>query len=127
MKKEVAELRAGLSKTSMRENYTEFVKQERKIVALETEIQQCSQQDVLKTFLVKYGISYGYKILLSLVLLVIVFMYRKHAVIVFSEKYDFAPFGGFISFPTGVQNSISVPFWIFVNNFSFRHIASYVK
>lgn len=120
-------MRTDLAKTSMRENYTEYVKQERKIVALETEIQQCSQQDVVKSFLVKYGVSYGYKIILSLVLLVIVFMYRKQAVIVFSDKYDFTPFGAFISFPTSVQNSISVPFWIFVNNFSFRQIASCVK
>ena len=111
----------------MRENYSDYVRQERKIVALEVEIQQRSEKDVLKAFLVKYGINYGYKIILSSILLVIVFMYRKHAVIVFSDQYDFAPFSGLISFPSGVQNSVSVPFWIFVNNFSFRHIASYAK
>lgn len=126
LKQEVASLKAVLSKTSMRENYTEYVKTERKIVNLELSIQKQNDQKTLKNFLIKYGVNYGTQIILGLVLIVIAFFYRRHAVIIFSDRYDFSPFGSIISFPAKIENSVSVPFWIFVNNYSLRHIAGYL-
>jgi hypothetical protein len=110
----------------MRENYTEYVKTERKIVNLELQIQKLNEQSTLKNFLIKYGVDYGARIVLSLVLVLIAFLYRKQAVIVFSQRYNFAPFASVISFPCSIENCISVPFWIFVNNFTLRHFAAYI-
>lgn len=110
----------------MRENYTDYVKTERKILNLELAIQKQNDQKTMKNFLIKYGVNYGTQIVLGLILVVIAIFYRKQAVIIFSEKYDFSPFGSVISFPSGINNAVSVPFWIFVNNFSLRHIASFV-
>lgn len=127
LKRDVSALQKELTKTSMRDNYTDYVKIERNIQNLQMKIQESNNSDVVKNFLIKYGINYGTQAVLSLILVVITLCYRKHAVIVFSDKYNFSPFSKIISFPSIIPNSVSVPFWIFCNNYAFRHIGSYLN
>lgn len=108
----------------MKENYTEFVKLERKINKLDMEIVACNESDVVKNFLIKYGVNYGIKFIIGITLFLVTVFNRKHAVIVFSEKFNFAPFSGIISYPSNIDNCISLPFWVFINNYVFRQIAS---
>lgn len=110
----------------MRQEYTAYVKQERKIAAAQMRLNQLNSDQTQK-LVIQYGVPYGCQIVLTLSLIVISIMYRHTPVLVFDEhKYNLTPFGGFIRFPTGVEDAISVPFWIFMNSYVSRHIASYV-
>lgn len=111
----------------MKESYTEYVKIERKVNKLEKDIQDSNESDVVKTFLTKYGINYGVKFVIGFALFLVTVMNRKHAVIVFSDKFNFAPFSGIISYPSNIENSISLPFWVFINNYVFRQISSKIN
>lgn len=110
----------------MRAEYTKYVKTERKIVAVQTKLNALRSEKQTKNLAYQYGIPYGTQFALSFVLLVLSIAYRYTPVIVFDGQYDLVPFGALIRFPTGIDGAVSVPFWIFVNSFVSKHVASYV-
>lgn len=111
----------------MRSEYTSYVKVERKIVTAQAKLNETRTESQTKKLMFQYGVPYGFQILLSLTLLLITIIYRYTPVVIFDgAKYDFIPFGAIIRFPTGLNGAVSVPFWIFVNNYVSRHVASYV-
>lgn len=122
LKDQRIKLKLQLQKTSMKENYVEYVRLERKINDIDIAIEQEKKNQSL-TFLTSFGVNYAAKFIFGLVLFVIVFFKRNQPVIVFSEKFNFAPFSGIISYPSNVANSISLPFWVFINNYLFRQLA----
>ncbi|XP_050087644.1 uncharacterized protein LOC126572408 [Anopheles aquasalis] len=127
LKAEIAKLRVDLAKISMREEYIKYVKCERTVVAMETKLNEAKERDNVSRVMYEYGIQYGSMAVLGLALLCISFYYRYTPIIVFGNNFNFAPFGWFIKLPTDVPNSISVVFWIVVNNFVARTVASHVK
>jgi hypothetical protein len=143
MKNERSQLKSELARTSIKENYIEYVKIERKIIKLEKDIQVCNHNreycskqhsmsftllqdendsDVVKNFLLKYGINYGVKFIIGFSLFLVTILNRKQAVIVFGDKFNFTPFSSVISYPSNIENSISLPFWVFINNYVFRKL-----
>lgn len=111
----------------MKENYIEYVKIERKINKVESELQTSITNQQGNVYLANYGLNYGWKFLLGVTLFLVTVMNRKQAVIVFSERFNFSPFSSIISFPCELENSISLPFWVFINNYVFRSLAEKVK
>lgn len=126
LKQERLKLKADLKLMPMKEQYTEYVKIERRIIKIEKEILDLKENDAVKNF-INYGLNLGLKVILVLSLFFVTVFNRRYAVIVFSKNFDFSPFSGLISFPSNIENSVSLPFWVFVNNFVFRHLASKVK
>lgn len=111
----------------MRQEYTAYVKVERKIQAAQIRRNQLNGENQTQKLAIQYGVPYGCQAVLTFALIVISIMYRYTPVLIFEQhKYNFTPFGGFIRFPTGVDDAISVPFWIFMNSYVSRHLASYV-
>lgn len=111
----------------MHEDYTGYVKIERKIVILEQRLSSQRTSSFDKEILINYGTGYCIQFLISLVLMIISLTYRNVPVIIFEDKFNFAPFGGIMKFPTGVDGAISVPIWSFVSVFTFRTISGYLK
>ncbi|EAA05332.2 guided entry of tail-anchored proteins factor 1-like [Anopheles arabiensis] len=126
-RKEIAKLRSDLAKISMRDEYTRYVRCEREIGKLEVTLNEAKGRDGVKRVAYEYGLHYGGMAVVGLCMMYISIFYRYSTVIVFGDNFNFEPFGGFINFPTKVPNSISVVFWIVVNNFVARTLASYVK
>lgn len=125
---EINALKEELESMSMRQEYTAYVKIERKIVTAQAKLNETRQSSQTKKIMFQYGVPYGSQAFLSLVLLVITIAYRYTPIVIFEgSQYDLIPFGAIIRFPTGVDGAVSVPFWIFVNNYVSRHVASYVK
>lgn len=125
---EIEKLRAELESIPMRQEYTAYVKVERKIVTAQTKLNETRTANQSKKLMFQYGVPYGSQFLLSAILLLITILYRYTPVAIFDEnQYDFIPFGAIIRFPTGLNGAVSVPFWIFVNNYVSRHIASYIE
>jgi len=118
-------LRAILNKTSVKDDYINYVKTERKIIALEKSLKEVNDSKLAHNLILKYAISYGSQAVLALLLIIISLTYRYEPVIIFDNKFNFTPFGKLMRFPTGVNNGISVPFWIFVNSFVSRTVAGY--
>lgn len=125
---EIAKLKEELENIPMRKEYTSYVKVERKIVTAQSKLNETRSANQTKKLMFSYGIPYGLQALLSAVLLLITIIYRYTPIVVFNgSQYDFIPFGSILRFPTGIDGAVSVPFWIFVNNYVSRHAASYVK
>uniref|UniRef100_A0AAG5CQ69 Guided entry of tail-anchored proteins factor 1 n=1 Tax=Anopheles atroparvus TaxID=41427 RepID=A0AAG5CQ69_ANOAO len=127
LKKEISQLRTELAKISMRDEYIKYVKCERTVVAYETKLNEAKGRDNVKRVVYEYAIHYGGMAVLALCMMYISFSNRYSTIIVFGSNFNFEPFGGLINFPAKVPNSISVVFWIVVNNFVARTIAGYVK
>lgn len=124
---EIKELKKELEDIPIRSEYTKYVKTERKIAGVQTKLNTLRSEKQTKNLALQYGIPYGTQIALSFVLVVLSIAYRYTPVIVFDgHQYDLVPFGALIRFPTGIDGAVSVPFWIFVNSFVSKHLASYV-
>lgn len=127
LRNEISNLRQELKKLSMKDDYTAYVKLERKIVSTEVLLNEKIAAKGQTNMFIKYGLSYGSQAFLTLVLVIVSIYCRGEPVIVLGDKFDLTPFGVIMKFPTGVQGAISVPFWIFVSSFVSRTIAGYVK
>ncbi|XP_055696550.1 guided entry of tail-anchored proteins factor 1 [Lutzomyia longipalpis] len=127
LKATIAGHRRELRGISMKDDYTTYVKIERKIVAAEKRLSDLAILNSTSKLVIRYGIPYGTQAVLSLVLIGISIYFRSTPVLVFDEKFDLVPFGAIMRIPTGVPGAISVPFWIFVSSFMGRTLAGYAK
>ncbi|KAL9694312.1 hypothetical protein quinque_013597 [Culex quinquefasciatus] len=127
LKAESDQIRRELSRISMRDNYTGYVKVERKLVAVDTQLGEAKSKDSSRRTIYEFGLRWGLYGVLAFVLVVISIFYRYTPVVVFGDNFSFDPFGRVLSFPTGVPNAVSTVFWIVVNNFVARTVAGYVK
>lgn len=127
LRDQIAKMKVELEGISMREEYTAYVKLDRKILAAQSRLDQSKSGDRTQNLIIQYALPYGMQYLLSFALIVVSFVYRYTPALIFADaKYNFTPFGRFIQFPTGIDDAVSVPFWIFMNSYVSRHIASYV-
>lgn len=111
----------------MRQEYTNYVKTERKIVTLQAKLNNLKGGKQTKNLVIQFGVPYGAQFLLTLTMIILSIVYRYSPVLVLDNKqFDLVPFGTLIRFPTGVNGAVSVPFWIFVSSFVAKHAASYV-
>lgn len=115
-------IKQQMLKTSMKDNYVEYVKLERRLNDIEVKIELEKKNESMKQF-ANVGVNYAAKILLGFSLFIVIIFNRSQPVIVFSDKFNFAPFSKIISYPSSIENSISLPFWVFVNNYVFRQLA----
>lgn len=125
---DVKELEKEMQKITMQSNYVEYVKIERKKVALERKIEDIKSSKSIRNLVIKFGLPYGCQGVLTLLLILTSFYHRSTPVIVFdSNLYDFTPFNFILKFPTGINGAISVPVWIIVSSFVSRTIAGFIK
>lgn len=122
LKTQENQLKIKLKQTPMKENYVEYVKIERKINELDVAIEEEKKSQSF-AYLTSFGINYLTKFILGLILFLIIVFNRNQPVIVFSKEFNFAPFSSIIAYPSNVENAISVPFWVFINNYLFRQLA----
>lgn len=108
----------------MSAEYTAYVKLERRIAAAERAAAAEQKASVTHQLLIRYGLSYGTQALLSTALVALSLWYRAQPVIVMGDRFNFAPFGWLMAFPTGVAGAVSVPFWTFVSSFVAKGVAS---
>lgn len=122
LKKQRNQIKQEILKTPMKENYVEYVKLERKLNDIEVKIEVEKKNESFKQF-ANVGVNYVAKFILGFSLFIIIIFNRNQPVIVFSERFNFAPFAKIISYPSSIENSISLPFWVFINNYVFRQLA----
>ncbi|KAG4067944.1 hypothetical protein HA402_010630 [Bradysia odoriphaga] len=125
LEKDLIDMKQQQSKLSPRDDYTAFVRLDRKINETQAYLLDRKTKLANKKLVLKYGLSYATYGVLTFVLIVISFLYRTTPVIVFDSRFDFTPFGFIMRFPTGISGAVSIPFWIFVNSFVSKNIASY--
>lgn len=125
LEKDLIEMKQQQSQLSMRDDYTSFVRLDRKINETQALLMDHRAKKATKNLVLKYGLSYGTNGILTFVLIVISLLYRTTPVIVFDSRFDFTPFAFIMRFPTGITGAVSIPFWIFVNSFVSKNIALY--
>ncbi|XP_055903653.1 guided entry of tail-anchored proteins factor 1 [Eupeodes corollae] len=112
------------------EDFTKVVRRmriENKLSGLCKNLRDNQEMVRLKGASVDLICGYAVKFILVLMLAYISFKYRYTPVVVFDDRFDFAPLGGIVTFPTGVPNAISVPFWVFSCNLSFKWFGGYLS
>lgn len=125
---EIQKYKTELENISMRKEYTNYVKIERKMVAVQSKLNEYRSKRQTKILIIQYGVPYGLQFIMSFGLFVVSIIYRYTPVILLNTKqFDLVPFGPLIRFPTGVDGAVSVPFWIFVSSYVSRHISTYIK
>lgn len=110
--------------------YALFVKTmraEQKIKDIEEKMVGDKNMDRLKTISIELVGGYVLKVILLLVLLGFSIWYRYTPILLYDDRFYFSPFGLLLSFPTDVPNSISVPVWVLVCNFSFGKLIAFIK
>lgn len=127
LQKCIQEQRRELAGIPMMKEYTTYVKLERKIVENEEQLKRIRGENQMKKTILKYGLSYGLNAVFTLALICISIYHRRTPIMTFPADYNFVPFSGLMSFPTGLSNTVSVPFWIFASSFFMRSFAGYVK
>lgn len=127
LKATIREQRAELAGIPMMKDYTTYVKLERKIVENEEKLKKIYNENQMKKTILKYGLSYGLNALFTLSLVFISIYHRRSPIMEFPKHYNFTPFTGLMSFPTGAENAVSVPFWIFASTFVMRSFAGYLN
>ncbi|KAL7022631.1 hypothetical protein ACKWTF_012320 [Chironomus riparius] len=127
LKQELVKLKKELKLISMKDDYIAYVRIERQITKLEIELGENIEAQSMHKNLINYGLNYGLKFILGFALFIIVVMNRSEPVIIFSDRFNFAPFSSIMSLASKFDNSISTPFWIFINNYVFRQLASEIK
>lgn len=91
------------------------------------EIVEDFEKQSMQRNLINYGLNYAPKFILGFSLFIIVLMNRNEPVIIFSDRFNFAPFSSVMSLASKFDNFISTPFWVFINNYVFRQLASELK
>lgn len=104
----------------MKDDYTAYIKLERKMQAAKTARQNLETSKLPLSLLIRYGTQ----ALLATLLIGLSIVYRYVPVIVLGDYFNFAPFGWLMRFPTGISGAVSAPFWIFVNSFVWKGVAS---
>ncbi|CAD6992570.1 tail-anchored protein insertion receptor WRB [Ceratitis capitata] len=111
-------------------HYTYTVKlmrAENELRTIKTKLRSEGNVQRLKGASVELVVGYLLKGIISVALFVITVRNRYAPVIIFNENISFEPLGGLLSFPTGVPNAISVPFWALSCNSAFRLILNALK
>lgn len=125
LKATIANHHSELKKISMKDDYIKYVKIERQIVAVETELRNVAAAKQLKNSLLRNVITYGAQFVFMVALFIISIYHRNTPVIIIGrDKFDFQPFAALMRFPTGIRGAVSVPFWIFVNSFVLKGIST---
>ncbi|XP_065164693.1 guided entry of tail-anchored proteins factor 1 [Atheta coriaria] len=97
---------------SVSRDFVKHSKLQRKINAIDEQLKESGSKRNGNNFIYNIGINYGCNILLSVVMIFLSVYYRKVPVFIVETKYNLWPFGGLISFPNDVENSVSVHFWM---------------
>ncbi|XP_059610527.1 guided entry of tail-anchored proteins factor 1 [Phlebotomus argentipes] len=127
LKATIVDHRRELRGISMRDEYPRYVRIERKIVVAEKKLNELAVLNSTSKMVIKYGVPYGTKAFLYILLIGISIYHRKTPVVVFDDRFDFMPLGTIMSAPTGIPGAISAPFWSLVSSFVWRTVAGLVK
>ncbi|KAL3281513.1 hypothetical protein HHI36_004720 [Cryptolaemus montrouzieri] len=108
---EIKKLKTEQQKLNMVDNFVEYSRIQRKINRLTESLGEIKNSKTANNFYIKMGLSYGLKIVLATLLIILSIYYRKTPVLYLDNSVNLTPFGYFISFPNS-GNSVSFHFWV---------------
>uniref|UniRef100_A0A0A1WIJ4 Tail-anchored protein insertion receptor WRB n=1 Tax=Zeugodacus cucurbitae TaxID=28588 RepID=A0A0A1WIJ4_ZEUCU len=126
-REKVERIRQGSTETSHYTYTVKLMRAENELKTIQSKLRTEGNMQRLKGASVELVVGYLLKGIISLALFIITVRNRYAPVIVFNENISFEPLGGLLSFPTGVPNAISVPFWALSCNSAFRLILNALK
>lgn len=105
---------------SVMNDFAKYSKVQRKINAVDQELQEIRTTKISSNFIFTNGFKYGLKVFFHILLIFLTIYYHKSPVFVLDDKYDFFPFTNLISYPNKEINAVSVHFWIISNTYVFK-------
>ncbi|XP_036323054.1 uncharacterized protein LOC118736975 [Rhagoletis pomonella] len=123
----VDRVRQSAAATSHYTYTVKLMRAENELKAIQSKIRSEGNMQRIKGASVELIVTYLLKGIISLALFILTLRNRYTPVLVFNESVSFEPIGVLLSFPTGIDHAISVPFWVLSCNSAFRMIISAVK
>jgi hypothetical protein len=125
LKTHILHLKGELAKLSMSDNYVQYVKMERKILAAEMKIKELDGgtgiEKKTEHFLTELIAKYALRVLASVSLLVLLFIYGKMPVIVLEDHISLKPFDILWNYSEH-KSSISARGWAAISCLAIRTI-----
>ncbi|CAH1998822.1 unnamed protein product [Acanthoscelides obtectus] len=94
---------------SMSDNFVKYSKIQRKINAIDGEL--ATTQEHKNNWSLKFGLTYGARIIFGITLVILSIYYRLSPVFVVDKSLDLAPFTYIISYPNE-NNAVTFHFWV---------------
>lgn len=104
-------LQVEQSRLSMVDNFASYSKLQRQINAIDQELTNQRSNRSYTSIKLNLFFTYGLKILLGVIIVVLSMYFRKEPVFVLSKKFDLSPFTKVISYPNE-DNAVSFHFWV---------------
>ncbi|KAL7301697.1 hypothetical protein TKK_0005696 [Trichogramma kaykai] len=110
---EMLDLKTQMNSISMVDEFAKYARLQRKYNKLNDQLKDKLNDNTQQRLKVRFFLNCGLKTFTILVSAILVFIYRYEPVIRYSEGLFF-PFESILSWPTGQENCISLPMWMFV-------------
>lgn len=112
-------------KLSLKNDYVQYVQIERQENQKKIVLDQLQKKRESNKYIFNLIAKYAMKILLGIVIFCISIWNRYQPIVIFEKNFSFFPFDKILSFPTGIDNSVSVFIWIALCGTVSNKVASY--
>ncbi|XP_011504580.1 PREDICTED: tail-anchored protein insertion receptor WRB-like [Ceratosolen solmsi marchali] len=111
LRNDLLELKREISSISMVDEFAKYAKLQRKYIKLEDKAKESLNNRLALRSKLRLYWTYGIRILNGIFTSILLVLYRKEPVVVFPNGYLW-PVEKLLSWPTSVDNCISLPVWI---------------
>ncbi|CAG9130598.1 hypothetical protein JYU34_001860 [Plutella xylostella] len=115
---ELLKLKADQKKISMKDEFAQYSKLQRKINKLESQLKENSQDRLTKNVAVKGSVHIILQAVITLTIIVSMFLYRHEPLVLL--KGNLFPLTRFLRFPCDIPNAVTTHVWVIISNVSIR-------
>ncbi|XP_022127138.2 guided entry of tail-anchored proteins factor 1 [Pieris rapae] len=115
---EIVMLKCQQKQISMKDEFAAYSKLQRRIIKLEAELNENSQDRLSKTLAIKGTIHMVLQVVIGLIIIISVIFFRREPIV--ALKGDLFPLSTLLKYPSDTPNAISTHMWVIISNVSIR-------
>ncbi|CAL7943626.1 unnamed protein product [Xylocopa violacea] len=120
LRNDLINLKQEIVGISIVDEFSKYAKLQRKYNKLENTLKEKANERLSSRMKVQMSITYGFRILNGLLMMVLLYLYRNKPVIIL-PKGILWPIQSLLSWPSSHENSISFMMWLFISNKKFSN------
>ncbi|XP_076247482.1 guided entry of tail-anchored proteins factor 1 [Calliopsis andreniformis] len=114
VRNELGNLKKEMAGISMVDEFSKYAKLQRKYNKLEDSLKERANERLSSRMKIQLFMTYGFRMLNGLFILVLLYLYRNKPVIILSKGMLW-PLQSFLSWPCDYEDAISLPAWIIIS------------
>ncbi|CAH4030167.1 guided entry of tail-anchored proteins factor 1-like [Pieris brassicae] len=115
---EIVMLKCQQKQISMKDEFAAYSKLQRRIIKLEAELKENSQDRLSKTLAIKGTIHIVLQVVIGFIIIISVIFFRREPIV--ALKGDLFPLSTLLKYPSETPNAISTHMWVIISNVSIR-------